>query len=329
MKPLLPVVLSILLWAYGVPVAAQKQLTTSSPNALQCAAFSPYTGTLTPHYGAAPSKKLITTLIDRLIQQTPYRCIMTYGVLNGLDAIFSIAEARKIKVIAVIWLDNDPAINTLSIAKGIEVAKTFPKTIIKLSCGVELRTRYGNAFDGEITRCIEDLRKAKVSQPITTIDTWWEWCNHSFACTTSSFADQVDWLGINVYPWWENKFSDTMPCTPADKAADFHIARLTDLHRAYPDKEIILTEFGWPSGPEGSSETNIKTGQHCGIASPKNQALVVQETFKKLAKKHWSGIVFEAFAENWKTSKENDFGKFWGICSGQPPYTCSKDLIKH
>jgi hypothetical protein len=32
---------------------------------------------------------------------------------------------------------------------------------------------------------------------------------------------------------------------------------------------VIVTEFGWPKGPEGGSEINCKTGQHCGIASKK------------------------------------------------------------
>jgi exo-beta-1,3-glucanase (GH17 family) len=327
MNHLLFIMMSMMLLSHSYPAAARKTAKTSRPDVLQCAAFSPYVGTLNPNYGAHPSKALIAGLLDNLVKQTPYRCIMTYGVLNGLDAIFTEAKARQIKVIAIIWLDNDPAVNTLSIAKGIEVAKAFPETIVKLSCGSEVRTRHGHAFDGEISRCIEGVRAAGVKQPITTIDTWWEWCNRSLTCATSSFAAQVDWLGTNIFPWWENKFSGAHTCTPADKAADFHLARLAELHRVYPDKEIIMTEFGWPNAPDGGTENNIKTGQHCGIASHKNQALVVQSTFKKLAQKQWSGVVFEAFSENWKASKEGDFGNFWGICEGQPPYHCSQGLV--
>ncbi|MFU8789244.1 MAG: exo-beta-1,3-glucanase [Methylobacter sp.] len=291
--------------------------------ALQCAAFSPYVGTLSPDYGAHPPKALINELLDTLIKNTPFRCIMTYGVMNGLEHTFAAAEARKLKVIAIIWLDDDIAVNSRSISAGIEAAKAYPKTIIKLSCGSEVRTRHDYAFDGEISRCITALREAGVTQPITTIDTWWEWCNRVSPCHITHFGAEVDWIGINVFPWWENKYSDTLPCTPANKAADFHIARVEQVRKIYPGKDVMLTEFGWPSGPEGRIESNKFTQQPCSVASQKNQALVAKATFKKLAAKGWSGTVFQAFSENWKSGDEGDFGRFWGICQGEPPYRCT------
>jgi len=298
----------------------------TQPSPLQCVAFSPYVGQLNPDYGPYPSKAQIEQLLDVLVQKTPFRCIMTYGVLNGLDATFAAAEARGIKVIAILWLDKDIAINSASISKGIEVARTYPKTIIKLSCGSEVRTRNGYALDGEITRCINAMREAKVAQPVTAIDTWWEWCNRATPCQQTLFANQVDWIGINVFPWWENRHADLFPCTPAEKAADFHLARIENVRRAYPGKTVILTEFGWPYAPEGASEPNVHTGEKCGIANRRNQALVIRSTLKKLAEKQWSGIIFEAFSENWKPSNEGLFGGSWGICSGEPPYNCLTGL---
>jgi exo-beta-1,3-glucanase (GH17 family) len=290
--------------------------------ALQCAAFSPYVGKLNPDYGAHPSKELIDELLNKLVKETPFRCIMTYGVMNGLEYTFAAAEARHLKVIAIIWLDDDIAVNSRSIASGIEVAKAFPKTIIKLSCGSEVRTRHNYEFDGEITRCIDGLRKAGVAQPITTIDTWWEWCNRVSPCHQTNFGAQVDWIGINVFPWWESKHSGVFPCTSAEQAADFHIARIEDVRRTYSDKKVTLTEFGWPNGPEGGTEINKLTKQECSIAGQKKQELVVKSTFKKLAKKGWDGVVFEAFSETWKPSNEGNFGSFWGVCKGEWPYSC-------
>ena len=320
---LLFAVASMLLLVCQSAIAREQPTKPVNKGLLQCAAFSPYVGKLNPNYGAHPSKELINGLLDKLIQETPFRCIMTYGVMNGLEYTFAAAEARQLKVIAIIWLDDDIAVNSRSIASGIEVAKAFPKTIIKLSCGSEVRTRHGYAFDGEISRCIDTLRKANVSQPITTIDTWWEWCNRVSPCHQNSFGAQVDWIGTNIFPWWENKHSGIFPCTSAKKAADFHIARLEDIRRTYPDKEVVLTEFGWPNGPERGTDFNEHTKQHCGISGMKNQALVVKSTFDKLAKRGWSGVVFEAFSENWKPESEGGFGRFWGICKGEPPYTCT------
>jgi exo-beta-1,3-glucanase (GH17 family) len=295
---------------------------------LQCVAFSPYVGNLNPDYGVHPSRELIDTLLDHLLKETPFRCIMTYGVMNGLEYTFAAAEARKLKVIAIVWLDKDVTVNSQSIASGIEVAKAFPQTIIRLSCGSEVRTRHAYAFDGEISRCIEAMRQAGVKQPITTIDTWWEWCNRVQPCQPTSFGATVDWIGTNIFPWWENKHSGLFPCTSAAQAADFHIARLEEIRRTYPGKEVIITEFGWPDGPEGATESNVQTGQHCGVSSEQNQSLVVRETFEKLAARKWSGVVFEAFSENWKPSNEGNFGSYWGICQGVPPYTCAPGLIE-
>ena len=328
------IVIFLLLMVDEQAVARTKSSTSSSGarrdnKALQCIAFSPYVGKINPNYGPQPSKELIERLLDRIVKETSFRCIMTYGVISGLESIFAAAEARHIKVIAILWIDKDATVNSQSIANGIRIAKAFPETIIKLSCGSEVRTRHGYTYDGEITRCINTLREAKVKQPITTIDTWWEWCNRSSSCGPTSFSAQVDWVGINVFPWWENRFSGLYPCVSADKAADFHLARLNEVKKANPDKEVIITEFGWPNGPLNGTETNIKTGQHCGIASPDNQALVIQSTFKKLAEQHYSGVVFEAFSENWKPSDEGNFGSYWGICNGEPPYTCSKKATHH
>jgi exo-beta-1,3-glucanase (GH17 family) len=326
MKPLLSLLAIFLMLAVCQNASArEKTAKPTKPDILQCAAFSPYVGQLSPDYGAQPSKELIDQLLDKLIKETRFRCIMTYGTMNGLEYTFAAAEARHIKVIAIIWLDKDIAVNSRSITSGIVAAKAYPKTIIKLSCGSELRTRHGYSFDSEISRCISALREAGVSQPITTIDIWWEWCNRATPCQQTNFGSQVDWIGINVFPWWENRHSGIFPCTPADKAADFHIARIEDIRRTYPGKEIILTEFGWPNGPEGGTQLNKRTQQQCSVASKHNQELVVKSTFKKLAKKGWSGVVFEAFSEKWKPSdEEGDFGRFWGICEGEPPYTCSK-----
>ncbi len=333
MKPLLRLfAIFLLLLQFGDVLAANHAkkhkipTETSDNKALQCVAFSPYVGVLTPNYGPAPSHELIDNLLDTLVKETRFRCIMTYGVLNGLDYTFAAAKARHLKVIAIIWLDKDIPINDQSIASGIQVAKAFPDTIIKLSCGSEVRTRHGNAFDGEISKCIDGLRKAGIKQPITTIDTWWEWCNRETPCHQTAFSSQVDWIGTNIFPWWENKHSGLHTCTTAEQAADFHIERLTRIRKTNPGKDVIMTEFGWPNGPDGGTETNTRTGEKCGVANPKNQITVIKSTLNKLAKKNWSGVVFEAFSESWKPNDEGNFGSFWGICQGQPPYTCVKDF---
>ena len=111
----LPLLVAIILLAINMdsafaarPIKHHKNPVQNSENkAMQCVAFSPYVGDINPDYGAQPSHELIDTLLDKLVKETRFRCIMTYGVMNGLEYTFTAAEARKLKVIAIIWLDKD------------------------------------------------------------------------------------------------------------------------------------------------------------------------------------------------------------------------------
>src|SRR5262249_4478680 len=159
-----------------------------------------------------------------------------------------------------------------SIMAGIQYANQYPATITRVSCGSEVRTKLGRTMaEAVIQNCLTQLRTHGVAQPIGSIDTWWQWCNESPTCEAWGLANSLDWLGVNVFPWWENKYSGLYPCTTADQAADFHIARLQQIAAKYPDKLTTLSEFGWPAGPEGSTEYNQFSGDHCGIASEANQ----------------------------------------------------------
>jgi exo-beta-1,3-glucanase (GH17 family) len=181
-------------------------------------------------------------------------------------------------------------------------------------------------LDHVIVDCINRLRSASVTQPITSIDGWWEWCNRSPSCALSNLAGQVDWIGINVFPWWENKFSGIFTCTTARQAPGFHIARLRDVMQVYPNKHVMLTEFGWPGKPRGATEVNRITGESCGVASERNQTMVIQRTLAKLKKLGFSGTVLGAFREPWKTADEAPIGAGWGLCGARATYTCKPGL---
>jgi exo-beta-1,3-glucanase (GH17 family) len=311
----------------GDTPASARQLGSGGPASasqpLRCLAFSPYVAGYDPDNGPHPPPALIDELLDRVVYQAGFRCIMIYGVLNGLDYIFQAAEARGIKVIEIIWLDTDPAVNAASTSLGIQKAQDYPNTIIRVACGSEVRVRHGAAVAQPIVQgCIDQARAASVTQPVGSIDTWWGWCNESSPCQQWGLASEVDWIGINVFPWWENKYSGIYPCTTAAQAADFHIARLQELTARYPDKEVIMTEFGWPAGPDGYTEQNENRGQSCGVASEANQRLVIESTLRKLDALGLPGVVFEGFKEPWKARPEPPIGPHWGVCAGSAPYAC-------
>jgi exo-beta-1,3-glucanase (GH17 family) len=289
---------------------------------LRCIAFSPYVDNLNPNWPPHPTPQQIEQLLDHVVQQTGFKCVLTYGVLNGLDYVIDAAHARGLKVVMGLWLDTDLTVNSQSISTGIAKAKQFPDTVIRLSCGVEFRNRRGAEFaEPKIESCISQVKAAGVTQPLTAIDTWWQWCNESITCQPRALALQVDWIGINIYPWWENKYSGLYPCTTVEQAPDFHLARVGTIQARYPEAKVMLTEFGWPAGLEGYTETNLNTGQKCGVAGEANQRFVITETIKKLDKAGIDFSLFEAYREPWKTG-EGSVGPWWGICDGTAPYHC-------
>lgn len=295
----------------------------------RCIAFSPYVGHLDHDFGPHPGPAVIDKLLDVVVEQTGFTCILTYRVLHGLDYIFESAAKRGMKVIAIIWLDKDPTVNQASIKTGIEVAKRHADTIIRISCGSEFRSRHGTALDSILRDCIKQVRGAGVTQPLTSIETWWEWCNRSWPCQKRDLADDVDWIGINVFPWWENRFSGLFTCTSAADAAEFHVARLQDVRARYSSTDVVITEFGWPAGPDGLKQRNDFTGEFCegAEASEVNQRRVLVETLAKLDARGLRGVLFEAFREgSWKIRNEAAVGQFWGVCQGVSPFDC-KSLI--
>jgi exo-beta-1,3-glucanase (GH17 family) len=316
--------IAILLWSNlgQAPVSQASGTTTTQP--LRCIAFSPYVAGYNPNTGPHPPPALIDTLLDTLITQTGFRCIMIYGLLNGLDYIVDAAATRGVKVIAIAWLDLDNPNNAASIAKAIEEANQHPTTIIRLSCGSEIRTRFQNRVAEVVSlvqSCVSQMKTVNVAQPVGYIDTWWMWCDASSPCQQWSLQNNVDWIGINIFAWWENKFSGLYPCVPAEQAPAFTVTRYQELRARYPAKDVLLTEFGWPAGPEGYKESNIHTSQMCGVAGEANQHSVIETTLRELDQLALSAVLFEAFREPWK-SGEGPVGPYWGICAGIAPYTC-------
>ena len=58
---------------------------STPPEPLRCAAFSPYVDGYNPNSGPHPPPALIDALLEAQVKRLGFRCIMTYGMLNGLD----------------------------------------------------------------------------------------------------------------------------------------------------------------------------------------------------------------------------------------------------
>ena len=134
--------------------------------------------------------------------------------------------------------------------------------------------------------------KAQVTVPVTYADVWEFWLRNR------ELYDAVDFVTIHVLPYWEN-----FP-VPANLAASYADAIRQRMASAFPGKEILIGETGWPS--EGRM-------RELALPSRTNQARVVSEILDLARRENFRVNLFEAYDELWKQELEGTVGGYWGL----------------
>jgi glucan 1,3-beta-glucosidase len=121
-------------------------------------------------------------------------------------------------------------------------------------------------------------------------------------------ASAVDFVTIHILPYWED-----FPIPAANAPA--HVVSIHNrIAAAFPNKEILIGEFGWPSAGR------MREGAR---PSPSNQALAIEQTLALAQRENFRVNVVEAFNQPWKRWLEGSVGGQWGIFSratGQPKF---------
>jgi exo-beta-1,3-glucanase (GH17 family) len=280
---------------------------TPGPTTYGCVDFSQRVGPYAGFTGTPAPISFIEQLLTILYTQTPYRCIMIYDVSTN---IISVAEKLGFKVLSIVWLSLVPSENTAAQQRAITAAKQFPNTLLGFSCGSELAFRNGvtDQVTSVTTSCINSLRASGVTLPIGVIDSFMSW-NAGW----QSVANIADFLGVNLYVWYDN--TNTPPtCTYAAVAAHQTLVRYQRLQAKYAQR-FIMTEFGWPGG-SGSLTYN------CGICKDDLQRDTVSQIIALWRANKYPLSTFQAFRDKAKGDSTTLFKKYWGVCLGDPPYTC-------
>src|SRR5208337_4149583 len=131
------------------------------------------------------------------------------------------------------WLSNNTEKTRRQIATGIALAKQYPDVITGVFVGNEVLLR-GEISAPDLIAIIREV-KAQVSVPVTYADVWEFWLRYP------DVQNAVDFVTIHVLPYWED-----FPI-PASRAATHLAAIRAQVAAAFPNKEIVIGEFGWPS----------------------------------------------------------------------------------
>jgi glucan 1,3-beta-glucosidase len=281
--------LIIAAWAYlGSPIA-MPQAPLAPGDKLHCISYSPFRDNQSPLSGPITIEAWqIEKDFARLAQLT--RCVRTYSTEFGLDRVADVAKRHGLKVIQGLWLSSDPVKNKNQIESTIALANKFPETIEAIVVGNEVLLR-GEISGDDLAGIIRAV-KARVSVKVTYADVWEFWLRFP------QLFGAVDFITIHILPYWED-----FPI-PADRAGAHVEAIRKKVADAYPGKEILIGEVGWPSAGR------MREG---ALPSPDNQARVVQDVLAFAKRDNIAVNVIEAFDQPWKRKLEGTVGGHWGI----------------
>ncbi len=275
---------------------------------LDCISYAPYRGRETP---VDLSTRIDPARIDadlrRLAAMT--RCVRTYSIHQGLDQVAPIAQRIGLKVMQGLWLGRDPEFNRAQIDGAIAIAQRYPDVVRAVVVGNEVLLR-GEMLGAQLAATIRRV-KSQVGVPVTYADVWEFWLRNR------DLVDAVDFVTIHILPYWED-----FPIA-ADKAADHVISIRRQVADAFPGKEIMIGEFGWPSAGR------MREG---ALPSPSNQAQVIQEVIARARQEGFGLNVIEAFDQPWKRQFEGTVGGHWGLFDGttrQPKFEWGRPVSDH
>ena len=218
------------------------------------------------------------------------RCVRTYSVDNGLDKVPELASQIGLKVFLGIWIGNNHLKNVQLIETAVTLAQKYPDTIAAIIVGNEVLL-HGVMTPSDLRSLLLSV-KARVSVPVTYADVWEYWLRYR------EIGDAVDFVTVHILPYWDN-----IPIRAQDAAA--HVAAIhKQVSLAFPGKEVLVGETGWPSMGRMREEA---------LPSRINQARVVSEILDLAKRDGFRVNLIEAFDASWKRYWEGTVGGNWGL----------------
>jgi exo-beta-1,3-glucanase (GH17 family) len=260
------------------------------PNAkLLCVSYAPFRGNQTPlDLATRVSAEQIEQDLKELVKVT--ECVRTYSIDNGLDQIAGIAAKVGLKVMQGIWLGSNRLKNLNQIATVVGLTKQYPGVITSVVVGNEVLLR-GEMTTNDLAAIIRSV-KAQVGVPVTYADVWEYWLRNR------EIYEAVDFVTIHILPYWED-----FPIRAKYAAAHVDSIRQR-MAVAFPGKEILIGETGWPS------EGRMREG---ALPSRTNQARVVSEILLLAKQERFRVNLIEAYDQPWKRQLEGTVGGYWGL----------------
>jgi exo-beta-1,3-glucanase (GH17 family)/cellulose synthase/poly-beta-1,6-N-acetylglucosamine synthase-like glycosyltransferase len=255
------------------------------PDHVQGMAFSPFGSGQDPIPQVLPSLEQLDA--DLRLLAGKVTAVRTYSSLKSLGQIPDIAARHQLKVAQGAWLDRQLATNELEIAAAIDIANHHAN-VIRLVIGNEVILR-NDLSVAELSRQLDRVRAA-VEQPVSTAEPWNVWLQNP------QLVEHVDYIAVHLLPYWEG--------IAVEQAVDYLAARVAELERAYPDKQVVIAEVGWPSAGRT---------REAAVASTSNEAMFLRRFLQRARDEGYIYYIMEAFDQPWKARYEGAVGAYWGV----------------
>src|SRR4030081_2513940 len=230
------------------------------------------------------------------------KAVRTYASTQGLERVPEIARELGLTVTLGIWLDKDNARNEREIATALDLARRYPN-VTRLVVGNETFLRHEHSA-AELAKIIRRVKRDS-PVPVATADHWKTFIDHP------ELVNSVDQVFAHILPYWEGM--------PKETALKGSLALYDKLRAAYPNKKIVIGEFGWPSAGHNFEQA---------VPDPTTQAVLLRDI---VAPANTTGIVYNLVEAVDQPEKlfEGNVGPYWGIfdASLRPKFAWTGPLV--
>ena len=264
--------------------------------------------------GEGPDKNSLTSkeniLEDLNIIAKRWQLIRMYGSGQQSRNIIEVIKENKlpIRVMQGAWISSHQTKkqNDLQISQAIKLANDYPEIVVAVNVGNEIFVDWSWHKVKDAKPIIQYIRKvrAEIKQPVTVNDDYNFWNKPK----AKKIADEVDFIGLHGYAFWNNK--------TIDQAMQWTKDTYNSIKTLYPDYTIVFAETGWPTSRIYNDYSD--EGVLIGKANEVNQKRFFEEYNAWINNNKINSLYFEAFNEQWKGGFDGNnpmkkAEKHWGV----------------
>ena len=276
---------------------------------IYCVSFAPFRADQSP---LDPTSSRITAQqveedLTRIRKVTD--CVRTYATDFGSQHVPAIARKLGMKIYLGIWIGDGEMGNRVQIETALALAARYPDVVRAIIVGNEVLLRRDQS-PAAMAALLKEV-KSRASVPVTYADVWEFWLKNP------ELGALVDFITIHTLPYWED-----IPIS-ADKAAAHIDETRKEVQKAFPGKEILIGEVGWPSAGR------MREG---ALPSLSNQARLLADMVRVAREGGYKFNWIEVIDQPWKRRNEGTVGGYWGIFEAgaeQPKFRTGAPVSDH